>query len=401
MSQFMRSIRVRLTLLYSGVLFLVAALLVASLYFGLSLSLRDEPVSQTVFVEQVPVNDGSELEERTLVDAQAFEQQVNERTLRNLRNFSLGALGALFVASLAVGWVIAGRVLAPIAHITDVAREIQARELSRRIELGGPDDELKRLADTFDAMLARLDLAFASQRRFVADASHELRTPLATIKANLELALTDAEATAESRARAAAVIKRAIDRMARLTDDLLALARLDAPANGREPVALAVLLEDAREEFAAAAAARGVELEAAVEPGRHGRRVTATCSSGRSRTFSTTPSGSHPGARRVRLAHGRQDAWTWLAVADEGPGIALEHQQSIFDRFWRTDDGRTRPGGGSGLGLAIVRQIAEAHRGSVEVFSEPGAGATFVLWLPLSATGPAPELDPTERQLVA
>jgi signal transduction histidine kinase len=399
--EFMRSIRVRLTLLYSGVLFLVAALLVAGLYFGLSLSLRDEPVSQMVVVEQVPVNDGSQLEERTLVDAQAFEQQVNERTLRNLRNFSLGALGALFVASLAVGWVIAGRVLAPIAHITEVAREIQARELSRRIELGGPDDELKRLADTFDEMLARLDVAFASQRRFVADASHELRTPLATIKANLELALTDAEGDAESRARAAAVIKRAIDRMARLTDDLLALARLDAPANGREPVALAVLLEDAREEFAAAAAARGVELEAAVEP-------AVTVSGDRDvlkralanlldNAVRVAPRGSS-----VRLAHGRQDAWTWLAVADEGPGIALEHQQSIFDRFWRTDDGRTRPGGGSGLGLAIVRQIAEAHRGSVEVFSEPGAGATFVLWLPRYADcGDPPQGDPTRAAALA
>ncbi|MGZ8782822.1 MAG: histidine kinase dimerization/phospho-acceptor domain-containing protein, partial [Gaiellaceae bacterium] len=214
MKSFLRSIRVRLTLLYSGVLFVVAALLVASLYLGLSLSLRDEPLSQAgVIRQQVQVNDGSELEERTFVDAQAFEQQVNERTLRNLRTFSLAALAALFVASLAVGWVIAGRVLAPIAHITNVAREIQARELSRRIDLDGPDDELKRLADTFDSMLGRLDLAFASQRRFVADASHELRTPLSIIKANLDLALTDAQATDESRATAAAVIKRAIDRM--------------------------------------------------------------------------------------------------------------------------------------------------------------------------------------------
>ena len=327
MSQFMRSIRVRLTLLYSGVLFLVAALLVAGLYFGLSLSLRDEPVSQTVFGEQVPVNDGSELEERTLVDAQAFEQQVNERTLRNLRNFSLGALGALFVASLAVGWVIAGRVLAPIAHITDVAREIQARELSRRIELGGPDDELKRLADTFDAMLARLDLAFASQRRFVADASHELRTPLATIKANLELALTDAEATAESRARAVAVIKRAIDRMARLTDDLLALARLDAPANGREPVALAA---------AARGRTRGVRRRSggrAVSSWRRpsSRGVTVVGRPRRAQAGGREPSRQRrPGraarARRVRLAHGEQDGWAWLAVADEGPGIAPEQR---------------------------------------------------------------------------
>jgi signal transduction histidine kinase len=390
---FLRSIRVRLTLLYSGVLFLVAAVLVASLYLGLSLSLRDEPVSQSVIVERVPVNDGSRTEERTLVDARAFEHQVNERTLRNLRRFSLGALAALFVASLAVGWVIAGRVLAPIAHITSVAREIQARELSRRIELDGPDDELKRLADTFDSMLARLDLAFASQRRFVADASHELRTPLAIIKANLDLALTDAQATEESRATAAAVIRRAIDRMARLTDDLLALARLDAPASAREPVSLGAVLVDAREELAAAAATRGVEVDAEAGPAGivHGDRDVL-----KRAVTNLLDNAIRLADSRVRLAHGELEGWAWLAVSDDGPGIAPEHRQSIFDRFWRADDGRARPGGGSGLGLAIVRQIAEAHRGSVEVYSDPGAGATFVVWLPRTADpGKAPAADPT------
>ena len=174
-------------------------------------------------------------------------------------------------------------------------------------------------------MLARLDVAFASQRRFVADASHELRTPLATIKANLELALTDAEGNAESRARAAAVIKRAIDRMARLTDDLLALARLDAPANGREPVALAPLLEDAREEFAAAAAARGVELEAAVEPELAVSGDRDVLKRALANLLDNAVRVAPPGSC-VRLAHGEQDGWAWLAVADEGPGIALEHQ---------------------------------------------------------------------------
>ena len=233
--------------------------------------------------------------------------------------------------------------LAPIAHITSVAREIQARELSRRIELDGPDDELKRLADTFDSMLARLDLAFASQRRFVADASHELRTPLAIIKANLDLALTDAQATDESRATAAAVIKRAIDRMARLTDDLLALARLDAPASGREPVPLGALLEDAREEFEAAAAARAVELETAVVPGRivQGDRdvLKRAVTNLLDNAVRVAPEGS-----TVRLSHGEVDGWAWLAVADDGPGIAPEHQEWIFDRFWRADDARSRPG---------------------------------------------------------
>ncbi len=390
MSGFLRSIRVRLTLLYSGVLFFVAALLVAGLYIGLSLSLRDQPLSQGGAIRAtVPINDGSATEERTFVDAQAFEQQVNERTLRNLRNFSLAALAALFVASLAVGWVIAGRVLAPIAHITQVAREIQAAELSRRIELDGPDDELKRLADTFDSMLARLDVAFASQRRFVADASHELRTPLAIIKTNLELALTDDEATHESRATAAAVIERAIDRMARLTDDLLALARLDSPTVGREPVPLVQVVADARDEFAAAAAARNVALEAADGPGWVVSGDRDVLKRAVVNLLDNAVRVAPPGSS-VRLDHGEEDGWAWLAVSDEGPGIALEHQGSIFDRFWRADDARTRPDGGSGLGLAIVRQIAEAHGGSIEVRSQAGEGATFVLRLPLRAKQPVP-----------
>ena len=109
-----------------------------------------------------------------------------------------------------------------------------------------------------------------------------------------------------------------------------------------------------------------------------------------------------PEGSSVRLSHGELDGWAWLAVADEGPGIAPEHQESIFDRFWRADDGRARPGGGSGLGLAIVRQIAEAHRGSVEVHSELGAGATFVVWLPRTAEArDAPAVDPTRVPALA
>ncbi|MGZ8782013.1 MAG: sensor histidine kinase, partial [Gaiellaceae bacterium] len=194
---------------------------------------------------------------------------------------------------------------------------------------------------------------------------------------------------------AAGVIKRAIDRMARLTDDLLALARLDAPASGREPVPLAALLEDAREEFAAAAAARRVRIETAVVPGRivHGDRdvLKRALTNLLDNAIRIAPEGS-----QVRLSHGEHDGWAWLAVADDGPGIQPEHREWIFDRFWRADDARSRPGGGSGLGLAIVRQIAEAHHGSVDVFSEPGAGATFVLWLPrMGDPGDAPGADPT------
>ena len=218
-----RSIRFRYTLLYSAVLFGLAAVVVAAIYLVLLMSLRTEPVS----AGRGPFCRYGEC--IRLVSLSEFERLVNTRTLARLRNYSFGALGVLFVASLGVGWVVAGRVLRPIGRITSVAREIQATDLSRRIELPGPEDELKQLADTFDAMLARLDAAFAAQRQFVADASHELRNPLAIIRTNVDVALADPRADPEDLRHTMVVVKRASDRMARLVDDLLALARRQEP----------------------------------------------------------------------------------------------------------------------------------------------------------------------------
>jgi signal transduction histidine kinase len=389
-----RSIRFRLTLLYSSVLFALAALLVGALYLGLSLSLRNEPVSSLPgYFERV----GPGAEGPALVDAREFERRVNERTLRNLRNFSFGALGALFVTSLVVGWVIAGRVLAPIGRITSVARDIQATNLSRRIALEGPDDELRRLAETFDAMLARLDEAFAAQRRFLADASHELRNPLAVAQMNLDVALDAPDASPETLRRAARVARRATGRMAKLVDDLLALARLEAPEAlraRRQAVDLAALVAEAGDEFAAYAQVRGVAIERAGstdvtvvgDPDALKRALANLVDN----AVRVAPAGS-----RVRVATGREDGWAWLAVADEGPGIDPGHQARVFDRFYRVDKARSRDEGGTGLGLAIVREIAESHGGSVRVFSEPGKGSAFVVWLPVARTpAPAPSASP-------
>ena len=192
---------------------------------------------------------------------------VNSQTLTKLRNYSFGALGVLFVASLGVGWVVAGRVLRPIGRITSVARDIQATDLSRRIELPGPDDELKQLADTFDAMLARLDAAFAAQRQFTADASHELRNPLAIIRTNVDVALADPNADPDDLRQTIVVVKRASDRMARLVDDLLALARRQEPTLEHEPVDLGVAVAEASDDFVVPAAARSIVLDRAIAPG--------------------------------------------------------------------------------------------------------------------------------------
>jgi signal transduction histidine kinase len=381
-----RSIRFRYTLLYSGVLFGLAAVVVAAIYLVLLMALRNQPVS----AGRGPYCRYGEC--ITLLTLSEFERLVNSRTLKELRNYSFGALGVLFVASLGVGWVVAGRVLRPIGRITGVARDIQATDLSRRIELPGPEDELKQLADTFDAMLARLDAAFAAQRQFVADASHELRNPLAIIRTNVDVALADPNADPDDLRHTIAVVKRASDRMARLVDDLLALARRQEPTLEHEPVDLGVAVAEASDDFVVPAAARDIVLDRAIAPDvvvtgdRDAlKRAVANLLENAVRL---APEGS-----RIRLATGSEGDRAWIAVADEGPGISAEDQAHVFDRFWRADKGRSRADGGTGLGLAIVRQIAESHGGEVRLQSKVGLGSSFVIWLPVTTTPP----DPTSR----
>jgi signal transduction histidine kinase len=329
----------------------------------------------------------------TFLTFREFERLVNGQILNKLRNYSFGALGVLFVASLGVGWVVAGRVLAPIGRITSVARDIQATDLSRRIRLPGPEeDELKQLADTFDAMLARLDAAFAAQRQFVTDASHELRNPLAIIRTNADVALADPDASPDDLRQTIATVKRAGDRMSLLVDDLLALARRQEPTLEYEPVDLGAAVAEASDDFVVPAETRDIVLDRAIAPGvvvtgdREAlKRVVANLLDNAVRL---APAGS-----RIRLATGSEGDRAWIAVADEGPGISPEDQPHVFDRFWRADKARARSDGGTGLGLAIVRQVVEAHGGEVRLHSKVGVGSSFVVWLPITR----PALDGAQR----
>jgi signal transduction histidine kinase len=393
--EWMRSARFRITVLYSTVLFLIAAALLGTLYFALLQSLQsDEPLYKRYGFIRIE-RDGNQVLDGRIVDASEFERQVNQHALETLREFSFGALGVLFVVSLGVGWVISGRVLSPIDRITGVANEIQATDLSRRIDLGGPADELKRLADTFDGMLARLDAAFEAQKRFIADASHELRNPLAVMRTNIDVVLADPRASNDDLRQVVSVVQRATDRMRRLVDDLLALARLEAPNALREPVDLSVLVTEAAEELRAVAAARDISIVVAA------RKATATGDKEALKralaNLVDNALGFGRGGSHIVVASGRSDPWVWLAVADEGPGVDPEHHERVFERFWRADKSRSRALGGSGLGLAIVRQIAEGHGGAVRVYSSPGEGATFVVWLPSIGEERAPSATEVPR----
>jgi signal transduction histidine kinase len=392
------SIRFRLTALYSLVLFGLAAFVVAGVYAVLASRLDQERVYRTYQITTVePAPGGGVVLTPREVEAsyQSLEALANERALSLLRTYSLAGLVVLFFASLVVGWLVAGRVLAPIGRITGVAREIQATDLSRRIALRGPPDELRELADTFDAMLSRLDEAFASQQRFVQEASHELRNPLAVMRTNLEVALADPDADAEELRRVAELVNGAAHRMSRLVDDLMVYARLGAPAREQGPVDLGAVAADAVEEFAAAAAERSLSLITELTPGVVVSgdplalgQVVANLLANAVRLA--------PEHTRIGVATGVYDHHAWLTVTDEGPGIRPEDRPKVFERFWRGDKHAARNEGRSGLGLAIVAQIVADHHGTVGVDEAPGGGSTFTVLLPLAAVDPLPEVDASE-----
>jgi signal transduction histidine kinase len=383
------SIRLRLALIYSLVLCLLAALAVGTIYLALAHALESEP--PPVAAKQVrPVPGGAIV---TPVELETAQRVANESALNRLRTYSFAALLILFAASFGVGWLVAGYLLRPIRRITGVAREISATDLSRRIDLVGPEDELHQLADTFDEMLGRLDEAFANQRRFIQEASHELRNPLAVIRTNLEVTLADPNASTDDLRHTAEVVGRSTERMSRLVDDLLLYARNETPALEREPVDAASLVRDAADEFQAPAEARGLHLVWSATSGlvtigdRDAlRQALANLLANATRL---APEGS-----TITVRAGREGPWIWLAVDDQGPGIDPADHDAVFQRFWRsrssTEDGAERR---SGLGLAIVRQVVEAHGGEVKLVSALGVGSTFALWLP-SAPTPLAETEP-------
>jgi signal transduction histidine kinase len=391
-SGLLQSIRFRLTVVYSAILFALTALVLGTVYFVVSRSTDARPITRTYEAEAVirqPDGTVRGVGTLTVAEVRDIELAVNYETLRTLRTYSAPMAAGLFAASLAIGWVLSGRALRPVRSIARTAEEIQATDLSRRIRLGGPGDELRELADTIDSMLDRLDRTFRAQRQLIDDVSHELRTPLTVIRANLDATFSNPAAAEAERVRAAAMVDHATTRMTRLVEDLLATARRTSASHADTDVDLAAVVREAGEEATPLAAARQLALAYELEDGLVAlgeadalRRAVGNLLANAARL---APTGS-----TVRIATGSRDGWLWVAVADEGPGIAPEDQPLVFDRFWRGAGTRAGPGAHAGLGLAIVRQIVEGHGGHVRLRSSPGVGSTFVLWLPDRGRLPGP-----------
>jgi signal transduction histidine kinase len=378
----LRSVRFRIAVLTAAALLAIAGVLVAALHFSISATLDGEQRLSDIYRPGlVAAEDGRLLRTDSLVvaDARDLERAANADTLRTIRNVSVASLGGLFVISLVVAWLVAGRALRPIDRITDTARDIEAASLSRRLAFDGPDHEVKRLADAFDGMLARLDSAFATQRRYVAEASHDLRNPLAVIRTNLDVALAEEDAPADVLRSHAGVALRATDRMAGVVGDLLAVSRLEAPGSRARHVDLAEIAGEVSGELEALAELRGLRIERRLNlPLRVAgdrealKRAIANLLDNAVRL---APEGS-----RIELAGARSNGWVTISVTDEGPGIDPEDQAHVFDRFWRGD--RSLPGGG--LGLALVKQVADSHGGRASVRSAKNGGSIFEIVLPIA-----------------
>jgi heavy metal sensor kinase len=311
------------------------------------------------------------------------DEEVNEALGALLAIVALAAPITLLLATLG-GLFLAARALAPIDNITRLARRITAEDLSQRLDLALPDDELGRLARTFDEMIARLDAAFRRQRQFTADASHELRTPLTALKGQVDVALARPRGPEEYRAVLEGVNEE-VDRLIRLVGSLLTLARADAgeiPIT-RERVTLADAVDGAIEQVAPLAAERQVALsrdgDARVAVSADESLLLQLLLNLLDNAIKYTPPGGTVAVRWEADA-----ARATLLVTDSGIGIPPEHLPHLFERFYRVDTARSRAEGGTGLGLAISRWIAEAHGGNIAVASEPGRGTTVTVDLPLA-----------------
>jgi heavy metal sensor kinase len=307
-----------------------------------------------------------------------------ESILAELRMLGAAGLALALAVAWAGGTFLAGRALAPVAHITAAARRIEADDLSQRLRLALPDDELGRLATAFDDMIDRLDRAFRRERQFTADASHELRNPLATIRTEADVALKQPRAQ-EAYVRALRSIRVESERLGHLVESLLALARSDAGvALDGAPLDLQELVAEVAAQVAPRAHDLGLHLEVRLEETGpvigDGTWLARLVLNLLDNALRHTPPGG-----QVAVALEPAPNGVLLTVSDTGEGIAAEHLPHVFERFYRADHARARATGGSGLGLAICDWVARTHGGRLEVHSQPGRGATFTLWLPAAA----------------
>jgi len=318
--------------------------------------------------------------------------QAQQNTLAKLLAFWALGLGVMMVASGGLGWYISGRLLRPVREITATARRASEQHLGERLALAGPRDELKELADTFDDMLERLDAAFATQRRFVANASHELRTPLTVMRTAIDVTLAKPSPTARQLTDTAVRVRRSIDKAESMIEALLTIAVSDQGKLSTEFTDLATMAEDAIDAAGPEIERLNLKVHAELDPAETTgdpqllERMIANLVGNAVRH-------NEPGGW-IRLSTGSSDAGVHLNIANSGPCIPDGAVPSLFEPFRRME-ARTAVRDGVGLGLSIARSVATAHHATVTASSQPAGGLDISVQIPRSpAAGPYPLAGP-------
>jgi heavy metal sensor kinase len=290
----------------------------------------------------------------------------------------------LVVLASAGGYWLSRKALAPVDQVTRAAEDINSRNLARRLDVPRTGDELQRLSETLNNMLGRLESSFNRITQFTADASHELRTPLAVMRTTTEVSLRTSQTVADYRAAQEEILAE-LEKTSSLVEKLMLLARADAGVESlqRTPVNVAECLRDACKDGRVLAEVKQLKFEKDIDAQN---LLIAGDSQALHRLFlilidnavKYTPAGGS-----VAVALTQNNGSAIAEIRDTGIGVSAEDLPHIFDRFYRADKARSREFGGVGLGLSIARWVAEAHRGTIEVQSTPGAGSVFRIRLPL------------------
>jgi signal transduction histidine kinase len=381
------TIRIRLTVLYGGMFLIAGVVLLWIIYLLAAQALHEGnllpfklisgQVTATTDTCQLP-GSGSTSDDFTRA-IQACMQEQRELALNNLLKRSLLSLIGLAVVAFAVGYVMAGRVLAPLGRITRTAQGVVGSDLKRRIHMDGPDDELKELADTFDDMLERLERSFDAQRRFVANASHELRTPLAINRTLLEVQLSDPSASSEVQQLGRTLLS-TNERSEQLVEGLLLLARSDNEIVGRKPVDLAEAASRALDQTRTEAHERGVEVRSTMRPavvqgnGVLLERIALNLVQNAVRY--NTPEGW------IEVTTDTGSGQVLLVVSNTGPVVPAYEIDNLFEPFRRLRSERTGSDKGVGLGLSIARSVARAHGGTISAVPREGGGLVMRVVIP-------------------
>ncbi|WP_405793886.1 sensor histidine kinase [Streptomyces sp. NBC_01506] len=383
------TIRIRLTLLYGG-MFLIAGILLLSIIYllaaqaineGSELALKVTGVNVQLTSPTCPGLNEAVNNDQLNASLKACMSAQRQQALDDLLTRSLFALTGLSIIAFAFGFAMAGRVLSPLGRITRTARRVVGSDLSRRIELDGPDDELKELADTFDEMLERLERAFTAQQRFVANASHELRTPLAINRTLLEVQLSDPAAPVELQQLGRTLLA-TNERSEQLVEGLLLLARSDNQLVERKPVDLAEVATRAVDQTRGEAEAKGVRIRGECGPavvqgnGVLLERIALNLVQNAVR-YNVMEEGWVEVTTMIE--HGQ----AVLLVSNTGPVVPAYEIDNIFEPFRRLRTERTGSDKGVGLGLSIARSVARAHGGRIIAEPREGGGLVMRVTLPV------------------